>query len=305
MARVTFTGPAVTTINQNLDVKASVRVATTAAIATYTRTGNVITASGNGAIAAVDGVTLIAADRLLLKDGAAGADNGIYAVTTVGTGSTPFVLTRTTDADASSKVTTGMFTFVEEGTVNASTGWILTTANPITLNTTALTFTQFTGVGEITAGAGISKTGNTLSVAAAQTSITSITASTGATLTLATLDGNKNVVIAPHGTGQIEGALGSATAPSWTFTGDLDTGMYHAGANQIGFAVNAGKMVGFDTSGINCYDGSGHLGGTIIGINNGGITMGNLGTGSVTITSLAGSGSRTVVADANGKLSAP
>lgn len=148
-----------------VDPKGSVRVATAAALPAYTRSTNVITASANGALAAVDGVTLVANDRLLLKDGAAGADNGIYVVTQVGDAGTPFILTRATDADASSEVTSGMYVWVEEGTANGDSGWILTTNNPITLNTTALTFTQFTGLGQITAGTGLAKSGNTLSLA--------------------------------------------------------------------------------------------------------------------------------------------
>ena len=156
-------------VKTGLDVKDSVRAATAAALPSYTRTTNVITASANGALAAVDGVTLVANDRLLLKDGAAGADNGIYIVTTVGDGSNPFVLTRSTDADSSAEVTGGMYMFVEEGTANEDGGFVLTTNNPITLNTTSLTFVQFSGAGQITAGNGLSKSGNTLSI---DTSIT-------------------------------------------------------------------------------------------------------------------------------------
>lgn len=148
------------------DIKDSVRVVTAAALPAYTRTSNVITASANGALAAVDGVTLVAGDRLLLKDGAAGSDNGIYSVTTVGTGGTPYVLTRTSDADSSAEVTAGMYVWAEEGTANADSGWLLTTNNPITLNTTALTFTQVSALGQVTAGAGLTKTGATLDVGA-------------------------------------------------------------------------------------------------------------------------------------------
>jgi hypothetical protein len=57
-----------------------------------------------------------------------------------------------------------MFTFVAEGTVNADSGWVLTTNDTITLGTTGLTFTQFSGAGQVTAGAGLTKTGNTLDV---------------------------------------------------------------------------------------------------------------------------------------------
>lgn len=148
------------------DVKESVRVATAAALPAYTRTGNVITASANGALAAVDGVTLVATDRLLVKNGAAGADNGIYTVTQVGAGGTPYILTRASDADASAEVTAGMYVWVSEGTANADTGWLLTTDDPITLNTTALSFTQVSALGQVTAGAGLTKTGPSLDVGA-------------------------------------------------------------------------------------------------------------------------------------------
>lgn len=149
---------------QGLDIKDSVRVATTADLAA-TRSGNVLTADANGSIntAGIDGVTTLATtDRVLVKDESTGADNGIYTITDLGSAGTPFVLTRATDADASSEVTGGLFTFITEGTTNADTGWVLTTNDPITLNTTSLAFTQFSGVGALVAGDGIGKTSNTI-----------------------------------------------------------------------------------------------------------------------------------------------
>jgi hypothetical protein len=74
-------------------------------------------------------------------------------------------MTRATDADANAEVTSGMFTFVTEGTVNADSGFVLTTDGSITVGTTALAFAQFSGAGQITAGAAMTKTGNTLDVA--------------------------------------------------------------------------------------------------------------------------------------------
>lgn len=142
----------------------SVRAATAAALPAYTRTTNVITATANGALAAIDGVTLVANDRLLLKDGAAGADNGIYVVTTVGTGGTPFVLTRATDADSSAEMNPGLAVVVEEGSTLADTVFILTTNAAITLNTTALTFTQLPTPNMLAVTAPILRTGNTLSL---------------------------------------------------------------------------------------------------------------------------------------------
>jgi len=158
-----------------LDIKGSVRVTSAAALPAYSRTGSVITASANGALAAVDGVTLVANDRLLLKNGASNVDNGIYVVTQVGTGGTPFVLTRSTDADSSAEVTAGMFCFVEEGSTLADTGWVLTTNNPIVLNTTALTFTQFSGAGTYIGSSSITISGATISINATYVGQTSLT----------------------------------------------------------------------------------------------------------------------------------
>ena len=92
-----------------------------------------------------------------------GTQNGIYTVSTAGAvGSTAAVLTRATDADSNSEVTGGMFTFVEEGSVNADNAFVLTSVTgTATLGTTTLTFTQFSGAGQITAGDGLTKSGNT------------------------------------------------------------------------------------------------------------------------------------------------
>lgn len=127
-----------------LDVKASVRVATTANI----------TLSGEQTI---DGVSVVAGDRVLVKNQNTGSQNGIY-VCAAGSWS------RATDADVDAEVTPGLFTFVEEGTVSADSGWVLTTNGSITVGTTSLAFSQFSGAGQITAGDGLTKSGNTLNV---------------------------------------------------------------------------------------------------------------------------------------------
>ncbi len=129
---------------QGLDVKDSVRVATTANISL----------SGTQTI---DGVAVIAGDRVLVKNQSTGANNGIYDVAAG-------AWSRSADANASAEVTAGLFVFVAEGTSNADTGWVLTTNDPITLGTTALSFTQFSGAGQVTAGNGLTATGNTLDV---------------------------------------------------------------------------------------------------------------------------------------------
>ena len=147
----------VDSVAQGLDVKTSVRFATTANLVA-TRSSNILTATSNGTFAAVDGITPVVGNRVLVKDQTTAADNGIYTVTSVGSGGTPWVMTRATDADTSAEVTAGMFTFISEGTVNGDSGWVLTTDDAITLNTTSLAFGQFSGAGTFTAGAGLTKT---------------------------------------------------------------------------------------------------------------------------------------------------
>ena len=152
----------VDSVANGLDVKSSVRVATTANLAaTYNNGAGTLTASSNGAIS-VDGVTLVVNDRVLVKDQSTAAQNGFYKVTTVGSGSAAFVLTRTPDADAASELTAGAFTFTEEGSANADNGYVLSTNGAITLGTTGITFEQFSGAGQISAGNGLTKTGNTI-----------------------------------------------------------------------------------------------------------------------------------------------
>ena len=159
-------------VANGLDVKASVKVATTANLAaTYNNGNGTLTASSNGAIA-VDGVTLSVNDRVLVKDQTTQTQNGFYKVTATGSGGAAFVLTRTPDADAASELTGGAFTFVEEGTANADNGYVLTTNGTPTLGTTNITFEQFSGAGQISAGAGLTKTGNTIDVVGTADKIT-------------------------------------------------------------------------------------------------------------------------------------
>lgn len=132
----------VESVAQGLDVKEAVKVATTGGLAgTYATGGQTLTANSNGAIQ-VDGVTLSATDRVLLRSQADGTQNGIYTVTTVGDGSNPFVLTRALDFNTSSEVGAGAFMFVEQGTANAGKSFIQSVSGP-TLDTDALTFSVF------------------------------------------------------------------------------------------------------------------------------------------------------------------
>lgn len=129
---------------QGLDVKESVRAATTGPI----------TLSG---VQTIDDVAVGPGDRVLVRAQVDGAENGIYVVDAG-------AWTRSADADEDAEVTPGLFTFVEEGTVYGDVGMVLTTDGPVTLGTTVLTFVQFSGAGNIIAGAGLTKTGNQFDV---------------------------------------------------------------------------------------------------------------------------------------------
>ena len=127
-----------------LDVKESARVATTTNI-TLSNTQT------------VDGVALSEGDRVLVKDQTDPIENGLYVVSSG-------AWSRSADADEPNEVSAGLFVFVEEGSVNADSGFVLTTDNPLIVGTDGLTFVQFSGAGQIIAGDGLNKTGNELSV---------------------------------------------------------------------------------------------------------------------------------------------
>jgi hypothetical protein len=146
IATTAFVTAAVDAARSGLDVKASVKVATTSNI-TLSNTQT------------IDGIALSVGDRVLVKDQSTASQNGIYVVSST-------TWARSTDADTDAEVTSGMFTFVEQGTVNADSGWVLSTDGAIVVGTTALIFVQFSGAGQIVAGAGLTKTGNTLNVGA-------------------------------------------------------------------------------------------------------------------------------------------
>ena len=155
----------VDSVANGLDVKASVRYASTANVAgTYNNSAGTITAGSNGAFS-IDGQTPSQNDRILLKDQSTATQNGLYRVTTVGSGSAAYVLTRTPDGDEAIEITGGAFVFVEEGTANADNGYVFTHNGTPTLGTTNITVEQFSGAGQISAGDAITKSGNTLNVA--------------------------------------------------------------------------------------------------------------------------------------------
>ena len=162
----------VDSVANGLDVKDSCRLATAAALAavTYNNGNGTLTADANGALT-IDGVATVANDRVLIKNQASAVQNGIYKVTTIGSGSAAFVLTRSPDADTAAELTGGTFFFVEEGTANADNGYVATHNGTPTFGSTNIQFQQFSGAGQISAGDALTKTGNTIDVAVDDSSI--------------------------------------------------------------------------------------------------------------------------------------
>jgi hypothetical protein len=169
-----------------LDVKQSVRAATTAPV---------LLASGLENGDTIDGVTLATGDRVLVKDQSTASENGIYVVQASG------AAVRATDFDSNAEVTSGAFTFVEEGTANADSGFVLSTNGTINVGVTGLTFAQFSGAGQVVAGDGLTKTGNTLNVVGTADRITA----NGDSIDIASTYAGQSTIV----------TLGTITAGTW------------------------------------------------------------------------------------------
>ena len=154
-------------VAEGLHVHASCAAATPATLASIT--GGTVTYNNgtagvgatltlSNALSVLDGYTLLNGDRVLVKNEATQANNGIYTWATGGT-----VLTRATDFDTAAEIASGDFTFVTYGTLYANTGWVQT--NPVTtVGTDSIVWSQFTGAGTYTAGTGLTLAGTQFSI---------------------------------------------------------------------------------------------------------------------------------------------
>ena len=163
-------------VKTGLDIKDSCTVATTADDTglTYANgtagVGATLTNDGNE-VYAVDGVNLTLNMRVLVKDQSPATENGIYYVSTAGAGGATLILTRALDANQPAELTGGSFTFVEQGTTQAENGYVFTHNGEPTFGAgnTDLTVAQFSGAGQVVAGTGMTKSGNTLNVVGSTT----------------------------------------------------------------------------------------------------------------------------------------
>ena len=202
---------------QGLDIKDSVRAAS----------GTNITLSGTQTI---DSVAVVAGDRVLVKGQTTASENGIYVVASG-------AWSRSDDA-VNGKITAGSFTFVEEGTNYGDTGWVVSTNNVITVGSTSISWTQFSGAGQYIAGDGLALIGTTFSVNVDNTTLEiasdilkvkdsaqfvtpNIGAATGSSLNLST--GNLNAGNAIIGSGSGGSITGANSVSANYFTGTLTT----------------------------------------------------------------------------------
>ncbi len=192
---------------QGLDPKQSVKAASTSNIAALT------------APMTIDGIALIAGDRVLVKDQTTPAANGVYLVAAG-------AWTRSLDANSWVNLP-GAYLFAEQGTINADMGFLCTVDQGGTLDTTAITFVQFNGAGQVIAGAGLTKTGNQLDVVTASSarivvnadSIDLATAGTAGTYQAVTTDaygrvtsGTNPTTVAGYGITDAQGLDATLTA---------------------------------------------------------------------------------------------
>jgi hypothetical protein len=267
----------VDTVAQGLDTKASCIAATTANI----------TLSGTQT---VDGIVLIATDRVLVKNQTAPAENGLYLCAAG-------AWTRTTDADTWDELRSA-FVFIEKGTVYADTGWTCTIDSGGTLGTTAVTWAQFSGAGSFTAGTGLTLTGTAFSLTAPVTvalggtnattaGITSFNNITGFSASGATGTTSTNLVFSgsPALTGAVSVTSASATSLAVGLTGatnpafavDSSTGSQVAGLKITG-AITGGSVA------IVATDSGSNASVTLNAKGSGAIGIGSVSTGAVTIT---------------------
>lgn len=176
----------------------------------------------------IDGYSLSNGERVLLKSQTDGTENGIYVANTA---TDPTTWTRAPDMDEDAETTNGSFTFIENGTENANTSWIITTDDPITLGVTSINWQQFSQAGEFTAGDGLTLTGQTFSVDVSDFAGTGLED-----------DGSENLRISSGAAGDgISGGSGSALSVNAT---DIAGQFLGTSSNNLQVNIDAATLEG-------------------------------------------------------------
>ena len=248
----------------------AVNLATTAALPANTYNngasgvGATLTANANGALS-VDSTLTVVSERILVKNEAAGANNGVYVVTQVGSAGTPYILTRATDFDSVGtgvdQIDEGDFFLVTSGTANVNTAWVQQTPPPITIGTTPIVFQQFSAPITYTAGTGLTES-PTYTFNIGTTGVTATTYGSASQVPVFAVNAQgqltsvTNTAIAINGSavsGNITGSAGSV-ANALTL-GTYLTGTSYNGSSAVTAAVDAtstntvSKVVARDSSG--------------------------------------------------------
>jgi hypothetical protein len=202
----------------------AVSLATTAALPANTYNngtsgvGATLTANANGALS-VDSTLTVVAERILVKNEVAGANNGVYTVTQVGSAGTPYILTRATDFDSVGtgvdQIDEGDFFLVTNGVANLNTAWVQQTSPPITIGTTALVFQQFSAPITYTAGTGLNES-PTYTFNIANTGVTATTYGSGSQVPVFAVNAQGQLTTVTNTAIAISAAAVSGLAPSAT-----------------------------------------------------------------------------------------
>ena len=242
-------------ISSGLFIHSSALVATTIPLtATYNNgiSGVGATLTNNAILGPllIDNYTPQLNDRVLVKDQSNKIENGIYYVTTVGDSTTPWTLTRSTDADSSipNNFAPGSFVFITVGTVNTNTGWVETglgtnSNKKINVGIDQIIFTQFSGAGAYLPGTGLSLNGNTFT----NTGVINLTA--GANISITGTNNNLTIEVS----GVVPGAVSSFTSNSTLalMGGAANEIVYQTAPNQTSFLApgNTGQVLAIQPNG--------------------------------------------------------
>ena len=230
----------------NVNYHAACSYATTADLGAVTYNngssgvGATITKTTPFATLAIDGGSPSVGQRILVKNETSGQYNGIYTVTSVGSGSVGWVLTRATDYDqvgvGANEIAPGDTTFIIAGTVNAGTQWVQTTDSPITIGTTILTFVQIAGPGSYTAGTGLTLTGTQFSLTSP---VVVSSGGTGVTTLSGLAYGNGTSAFTAATAAQVVSVIGSTSVTNATNATNVALSAGTGATNYIPFATSA------------------------------------------------------------------